>query len=417
MEGSVNITVVILWKEEKSRLAGKAWVENYYASRFGRSNVIVETTDEAPFNRGKVINSGVKKAKDGVVIISDADCFLTDKGMNHAIELAKDNRDCLVVPHNSFCDMTIRQKRILLKKPPGGEVLQRWFPGSTKRKKRPSGIWIADKSFFQNNKVPEFSGWGYEDSAYLEICKPKVRRTHGKLFHIRHRKQSRRFVHANKKKKDAITKAIKAKENIQQSTGNNYFIKDGYRHRLSPAMYSNPAEDSWQEMVYSFSRELADSNDYKKVLDIGCGSGHKLTKWFDGCETCGIEIEEKIRRLNDRYPDGNWVSFDPMQTPKECDLIVCADVIEHLPDPDILLDYIERISFKQCVISTPERDACRGYSHLGPPQNKCHAREWNQSEFYHYMKSRFRIDGVSRVPQNSKDRHMRCQLLIIGKKS
>ncbi len=67
-------------------------------------------------------------------------------------------------------------------------------------------------------------------------------------------------------------------------------------------------------------------------------------------------------------------------------MVVCADVIEHLPNPDDLLDFISDINFKILVISTPERDAVAGRNDFGPPENTAHYREWNAVEFKNYLR-------------------------------
>lgn len=80
-------------------------------------------------------------------------------------------------------------------------------------------------------------------------------------------------------------------------------------------------------------------------------------------------------------------SFEEVELPK-ADLVVCADVIEHVADPDALMRFIARVAKDRVVISTPDRDlvyAGRTRYRFGPPANPAHVREWNMDEFNRYV--------------------------------
>lgn len=77
-------------------------------------------------------------------------------------------------------------------------------------------------------------------------------------------------------------------------------------------------------------------------------------------------------------------------------MIICADVIEHLLDPDELLRWLSSIPFKKIVFSTPDRsflvNELRSSCEMGPPHNPHHVREWNFQEFERYIIQWFHID-------------------------
>jgi hypothetical protein len=82
--------------------------------------------------------------------------------------------------------------------------------------------------------------------------------------------------------------------------------------------------------------------------------------------------------------------FDEAEASKlKADLVICADVIEHLDNPDDLLDFIDDIDFRLLIISTPERDGQAGKNDFGPPENTSHYREWNAVEFKNYLRQWF----------------------------
>jgi SAM-dependent methyltransferase len=168
-----------------------------------------------------------------------------------------------------------------------------------------------------------------------------------------------------------------------------YCIKDGYTARLNNRYFDDtPLKDEWQKEVYERARALADSFGLNSVLDIGTGSGYKLLKYFSDKETLGIDLPRTVSWLKQTYPDRNWT--DEQEPHTDFDLIICSDVIEHMRDPDQLLNLIQQCNPRYSVISTPDRAMLtRGQD--GPPGNKAHAREWTFEEFAQYIGRRFSI--------------------------
>jgi hypothetical protein len=174
----------------------------------------------------------------------------------------------------------------------------------------------------------------------------------------------------------------------------NYFIHDGYRHRPEAPNYDATGKDHlWQWEVYKFAREICDREGIQTVCDIGCGSGFKLMKNFRDVTTVGIEIAETCRYLRKQWPDRQWMIMDPNAVPPfPVEMVISADVIEHLPNPNELLAYIEKLEPRYVVISSPDRNLLRFGVHDGPPMNPTHTREWSFAEFHAYIGSRFEIE-------------------------
>lgn len=170
-----------------------------------------------------------------------------------------------------------------------------------------------------------------------------------------------------------------------------YFIKRGYRHRNNNIHFSDiHNEDEYQREVYEQAENLARSRGYKKVIDVGCGSGFKLMKYFGNhFEIVGTEIKSTLEYLQTNYPDYTWLNGEEVDfNSLHADMVICSDVIEHVPNPDTLLKKIKSISgVKAIIISTPDRLLARGWYDYGPPANKTHIREWNGKEFYAYLQS------------------------------
>jgi hypothetical protein len=174
----------------------------------------------------------------------------------------------------------------------------------------------------------------------------------------------------------------------------NYFIHDGYHHRDATRYFDDTSAKvgEWQVEVYRFAREIADRDALTNVCDVGCGSARKLLRYFSDLTTVGVDVAETCTWLRRRHPDRLWIEEGPdARPPFPVDLVICADVIEHVLNPDSLLSYIAELSPRQIVISTPERNLLRRGTHNGPPSNPSHVREWNFTEWEAYLRAFFDV--------------------------
>jgi len=174
-----------------------------------------------------------------------------------------------------------------------------------------------------------------------------------------------------------------------------YFISDEYQARVHAQQDfegESHVKDEYQDEVYSVAHGLAKKFQATTILDVGCGGGFKLMKFFKDYDTTGVDLQPAIDRLKVKYPDRKWATtVEPRYT---ADIVICSDVIEHVDEPDALCDFIKSVKPKFVVLSTPDRDlvcAHHGQSPLGPPRNPTHVREWNFKEFEAYISSHFNV--------------------------
>jgi len=200
----------------------------------------------------------------------------------------------------------------------------------------------------------------------------------------------------------------------------NYFIKKGYvsRKKYLQLNYINRKNNA-QEEVYEAALDLALGKSYKLIADIGCGAGYKLLNYFKEFQTFGFEVEPNLGYLKYHYPERKWYfsDFTLKDDFPKFDIVMCVDVIEHLLDPDRLLNWINKLDFKCLVVSTPDRDLLFKKQHniqiqKGPPVNRYHIREWAFSEFNKYISQYFDI-----VEHFHTKKEWWSQVIIATKKS
>jgi len=176
---------------------------------------------------------------------------------------------------------------------------------------------------------------------------------------------------------------------------NNYFIREDYiiRDEIKFLDTSNKT-DEYQDDVYKLAHEISSKFSINKIADVGCGSGYKLKKYFSDFDVIGYDLEPTISELKIKYPNEKWYLSDFNSVTDTVDMVICADVIEHVLNPDDLINWIKGMNPKHIIISTPDRDLLvnmLGRPILGPPGNQYHIREWTSSEFYNYMKHHFDV--------------------------
>jgi acetyltransferase-like isoleucine patch superfamily enzyme/glycosyltransferase involved in cell wall biosynthesis len=190
-----------------------------------------------------------------------------------------------------------------------------------------------------------------------------------------------------------IDDSIKKHNEIVSYMNKKYIAQNFYMnptYKTNPIAYFDDTElkDEWQNEVYLHAKDIVEQNNYKTIVDFGCGSGYKLIKYFNEYNTIGIDLPLTVHVLRERYPSKVWQdNLDPT----ECDVFIASDVIEHMENPNILLDFIEKCNPKEIILSTPDSNLWVSIIENGPPQNIHHIREWSFDEFRNYIESRFQI--------------------------
>ncbi len=148
----------------------------------------------------------------------------------------------------------------------------------------------------------------------------------------------------------------------------------------------------YQEPVYRWAAQLVRRGGWEAVLDVGTGSGVKLEKYVlpVAATTVGFDQGSGVALARTRCPAIEWIDGDLMLEAdwqqlagRGFDLLVCADVIEHVEQPVFLLRQLAALIADggQLLISTPDRMRFDVPTPVGPPTNPRHVREWTRDEF------------------------------------
>lgn len=130
----------------------------------------------------------------------------------------------------------------------------------------------------------------------------------------------------------------------------------------------------------------------RRVLDAACGIGYgsRMLAAAGASEVVGVDLDKEVI-AEVRAAAGPGTSFevaDLRQLPfgeNEFDLIVSFETIEHVPDPDVVMDEFRRVLRPDglLALSTPNRD-------VYTPGNPFHLRELTPSELEAELEQRFK---------------------------
>jgi SAM-dependent methyltransferase len=179
-----------------------------------------------------------------------------------------------------------------------------------------------------------------------------------------------------------------------------FFVKEGYRSNHVARTYeSSLAGEYWtaerlqkviayQHHVYLLAAQLVEQNAFKSALELGCGPAMKTASMLlpkvdqltlIDQPTCEQLVKKTIASATFISADLEHCELDLNQ---QFDLILCADVLEHLSNPlpclEFAYNHLSALGF--AVFSTPERDILRGRECMNSP-HPSHVREWNRWEF------------------------------------
>lgn len=129
----------------------------------------------------------------------------------------------------------------------------------------------------------------------------------------------------------------------------------------------------------------------RRALDAACGMAYGTNMLMDAGATAVVGVDLDPDVLAEVRPSAReGITFEAADLRKlpfaddEFDLITCFEAIEHVPDPEIVLDELRRVLRPEGLValSTPNRD-------VYTPGNPFHLRELTPNELEEELRQRF----------------------------
>ncbi|GAA5525682.1 tRNA 5-carboxymethoxyuridine methyltransferase [Microbulbifer aestuariivivens] len=156
--------------------------------------------------------------------------------------------------------------------------------------------------------------------------------------------------------------------------------------------------------------DLVEKASPETINEVGCGEGYWVLRWLEqgllarGCDFSKIVID--IARKNALDAGISDSIFEPVsiydlsEDRDSADLIVCCEVLEHLENPDIGMQALQRVVRKNLIISVPQEpiwcalNLARGkyISRFGNTPG--HIQHWSRKSFIKFVSKYFIVDEV-----------------------
>jgi len=178
-----------------------------------------------------------------------------------------------------------------------------------------------------------------------------------------------------------------------------YKLPENYIERKEMSYFDDSANFEsdivHQPEVYEAAEYFLQSGRRTTIIDVGCGSGRKLRS-VNADRHIGVDFGSNLSFCRQRFDAwGEWIEADLSR--EDCivladhadggTVVVCADVIEHLLDPEPLVALLCACYRRGALVltSTPDRIRARGAEHCGPAPNRSHIREWALEEYVEFL--------------------------------
>jgi SAM-dependent methyltransferase len=155
-------------------------------------------------------------------------------------------------------------------------------------------------------------------------------------------------------------------------------------NELTPVGYNLGWETKWDDMkkygpisrhIRRMMKKLISSLEFETVLDVGCGQGSLLAELFSKfphIKAYGVDISPvAVGLAGKRVPQGEFRVLDitNCRLAKKFDLVICSEVLEHIPDDLRALANLAQMTEKYLVVSTVQGRMRRFETMVGHVRN------------------------------------------------
>jgi ubiquinone/menaquinone biosynthesis C-methylase UbiE len=179
------------------------------------------------------------------------------------------------------------------------------------------------------------------------------------------------------------------------------------RGNLQKYLSRNPLQ---RFLIWYFHRrvgELVAASGASGILDVGCGEGFTIDRLLstDGhLPIQGLDYDFRaLLQAKEKHPHVVFQMGDIRRLPFAADrfeLVLCLEVLEHLPDPPAALEELRRVSCRHCLISVPNEpffmlaNSLRGKNIRMWGNDPEHLHNWTARQFIHMMEDYFQVERV-----------------------
>jgi len=163
-------------------------------------------------------------------------------------------------------------------------------------------------------------------------------------------------------------------------------------------------------LIWYFHRrvgELVVGSGASTILDVGCGEGftierllkmdgHLPIQGLDSDLPALLQAKEGCPQSLFQMGDIRWLPF----AAESFELVLCLEVLEHLPDPLTALQELGRISSRHCLISVPNEpffmlaNFLRGKNIRARGNDPEHLHNWTAAQFIGMVGDHFQVERV-----------------------
>lgn len=170
----------------------------------------------------------------------------------------------------------------------------------------------------------------------------------------------------------------------------------------------NPVVRRLIDRFYARLREVVEPIGAESLLDAGCGEGETLAR-LDGAlpaRAKAVDLsEEAVAFTAKRFPSVEVSRHSVLELPfadGEFDLVLCLEVLEHMPDPDAALAELCRVAGGRLVVSVPHEpwfrlgSLARGKYVRTLGNHPEHVNHWNPRSLRDFLATRADVLSVRR---------------------
>jgi ubiquinone/menaquinone biosynthesis C-methylase UbiE len=163
-------------------------------------------------------------------------------------------------------------------------------------------------------------------------------------------------------------------------------------------------------LIWYFHRrveELVAASGATTILDVGCGEGYTIERLVSADSDLPIQgLDYDLPALIQAKQNNPHIFYqmgDMRQLPFAADsfeLVLCLEVLEHLPDPFPALEELRRVSSRLCLISVPDEpffmlsNLLRGRNIHAWGNDPEHLHKWTAAQFIRMVGDYFVVKRV-----------------------